>query len=97
MGSAGSLVAAIPSSTSFKSGVRRDKRNFYFYFLLREDLTVLLLLLLQEDDGSYDFEGQGAATLSLRSQTKLIPEVLSYVASEGKLGKRQPDSKEKYR
>jgi hypothetical protein len=33
--------------------------------------------------------------LSLRSQTKLTPEVLSYVASEGKLGKRQPDSKEK--
>ena len=33
--------------------------------------------------------------LSLRSQMKLIPEVLSYVASEGELGKRQPDSKEK--
>jgi hypothetical protein len=33
--------------------------------------------------------------LSLRSQTKLTREVLSYVASEGKLGKRQPDSKEK--
>jgi hypothetical protein len=33
--------------------------------------------------------------LSLRSQTKPIPEVLSYVASEGRLGKRQPDSKER--
>jgi hypothetical protein len=33
--------------------------------------------------------------LSLRLQTKLTPEVLSYVASEGKLGKRQLDSKEK--
>ena len=30
--------------------------------------------------------------LSLRSQMKLIPEVLSYMASEGELGKRQPDS-----
>lgn len=33
--------------------------------------------------------------LSIRSQMKLIPEVLSYAASEGELGKRQPDSKEK--
>lgn len=40
-----------------------------------------------------DEEGQGAATLSLRSQMKLTPEVLSYVASEGKLGRRQPYSK----
>jgi hypothetical protein len=34
--------------------------------------------------------------LSLRSQMKPIPEVLSCVASEGKLGKRQPDSKERH-
>ena len=36
--------------------------------------------------------GHGAAMLSFRSQRKLIPEVGSNVASEGKLGKRHPAS-----
>lgn len=49
---------------------------------------------MQVEVGTLDLEGQGASMLSLRSQTKPIPEVLSYVASEGKVGKRQPDSKE---
>lgn len=46
-----------------------------------------------EAELEYD-EDQGAATLSLRSQMKPIPEVWSYVKSVGKLGKRHPDSTE---
>lgn len=51
--------------------------------------------MLQEEAGPSEEEGQGAARLSLRSQTKPIPELSSYVTSEGKLGKRQPVSREK--
>lgn len=50
------------------------------------------VLLLQEGNCTMESDGQGAAILSLRSQMKLIPEVESNIASEGKLGKRQPDS-----
>lgn len=51
----------------------------------------LNILLLHDGDGNWDEEGHGAGMLSLRSQIKLIPD-LSNVASEGKLGRRQPDS-----
>ena len=37
-------------------------------------------------------EGHGAGMLSLRSQVKLIPVSWSNIASDGKLGNRQPDS-----
>lgn len=50
------------------------------------------ILLLQEDDGACDAFGHGAAILSFRSQVKLIPENGSNVASDGKLGRRHPDS-----
>lgn len=53
-----------------------------------------ILLFLQDEAGLKGEVGQGAATLSLRSQMKLTPEVLSKVASEGKLGRRQPYSDE---
>ena len=45
--------------------------------------------LLHDEVANWDVEGQGAGILSFRSQRKLIP-VLSNVASEGKLGNRQP-------
>lgn len=47
---------------------------------------------MHDEAGNWDEEGQGAGMLSFRSQMKLIPEDLSNVASEGKLGKRHPDS-----
>lgn len=50
------------------------------------------ILLLHGEVGINKEEGHGAGILSLRSQRKLIPENLSKVASDGKLGKRQPDS-----
>lgn len=50
---------------------------------------------MQVKAGTEELDGQGAAMLSFRSQTKPIVEVLSFVASEGKLDKRQPDPKEK--
>lgn len=53
---------------------------------------VLGLHLLQEDGGLNEADGHGAAMLSFRSHIKLIPEVLSNVASEGMLGRRHPDS-----
>lgn len=54
-------------------------------------LKLYILLLQVEAAPEYD-EDQGAATLSLRSQMKPIPEVRSYVKSVGKLVKRHPDS-----
>lgn len=63
----------------------------------KNETLISNLLLLQDDGGSENEEGQGAAMLSLRSQMKLTPEVLSNVASEGKLGRRQPYSKRKKR
>lgn len=51
------------------------------------------VLLLHEDGSGYDVEGHGATMLSLRSQMNPIPEVLSNIASEGRLGKRQPDTR----
>lgn len=54
------------------------------------------ILLLQKETGLEDEEGQGAAMLSFRSQMNPTPEVVSHVTSEGKLGRRQPDSDWKY-
>lgn len=48
--------------------------------------------LLHDLEASWDVEGQGAGILSFRSQRKVTPEVLSKIASEGKLGNRQPYS-----
>lgn len=53
----------------------------------------LYVLLLHEDGSEYDVVGHGATMLSLRSQMNPIPEVPSNTAFEGKLGKRQPDSR----
>lgn len=53
--------------------------------------------LLHDWVGNRDEEGHGAGMLSFRSQIKLIPEDLSNVASEGKLGRRHPDSARKGR
>lgn len=50
------------------------------------------ILLLHDDADDWDEEGHGAGILSFRSQIKLIPDDLSSVASEGKLGRRHPDS-----
>ena len=50
------------------------------------------ILLLHDDADNWDEEGHGAGILSFRSQMKLIPDDLSSVASEGKLGRRHPDS-----
>lgn len=47
---------------------------------------------LQVEAEDWVEEGHGAGMLSLRSQVKLIPESLSNIASDGKLGNRQPDS-----
>lgn len=51
------------------------------------------ILLLHDEAGRSDGSGHGAGILSFRSQMKLIPENLSNVASEGKLGRRHPDTK----
>ena len=48
---------------------------------------------MHDEAGSSDRLGHGAGILSFRSQMKLIPENLSNVASEGKLGRRHPDAK----
>jgi hypothetical protein len=48
--------------------------------------------LLHDEVVTWDVEGQGAGILSFRSQRKVTPVVLSKIASEGKLGNRQPDS-----
>lgn len=47
---------------------------------------------LQEVAEDWEDEGHGAGMLSLRSQVKLIPVSWSNIASDGKLGNRQPDS-----
>lgn len=47
---------------------------------------------LQVEAEDWVDEGQGAGMLSLRSQVKLIPVSWSNIASDGKLGNRQPDS-----
>ena len=47
---------------------------------------------LQVEAEDREDEGHGAGMLSLRSQVKLIPVSLSNIASDGKLGNRQPDS-----
>lgn len=58
------------------------------------DMRTLHILLLQNDSvPCSDADDQGAAILSLRSQVKPIPDVRSKVASDGKLGRRHPDSK----
>ena len=51
------------------------------------------VLLLHEDRRGDDDEGHGATMLSLRSHMNPMPEVLSNIASEGRLGNRQPDSR----
>lgn len=50
------------------------------------------ILLLQDEAVTWDLLGQGAGILSFKSQRKLIPEDMSNVASDGKLGKRHPTS-----
>lgn len=50
------------------------------------------ILLLHDWVGNWEVEGQGAGMLSFKSQRKLIPEDWSNVTSDGKLGKRHPDS-----
>lgn len=50
---------------------------------------------MHEEAGTKEVEGQEASRLSLRSHMKLIPVFWSYDTSEGKLGKRQPESREK--
>lgn len=52
-------------------------------------------ILLLHDADNWDVDGHGAGILSFKSQMKLIPEYWSNVASEGKLGRRHPDSKGK--
>jgi len=47
---------------------------------------------LQVEAEDREDEGHGAGMLSLRSQVKLIPVSLSNIASDGRLGNRQPDS-----
>jgi hypothetical protein len=54
-------------------------------------------ILLLHDADNWDVDGHGAGILSFKSQMKLIPEYWSNVASEGKLGRRHPDSKWKRR
>lgn len=56
------------------------------------DDKLICIHLLHEDDDIWDAEGHGAAMLSFRSQVKLIPEDGSKVTSDGKLGRRHPDS-----
>lgn len=56
-------------------------------------MRMLNILLLQVEIAPSGADNQGAAILSLRSQVKPIPEFRSKIASEGKLGRRQPDSK----
>ena len=51
------------------------------------------VLLLHEDGSEYDVVGHGATMLSLRSQMNPIPEVPSNAVFDGKLVKRQPDSR----
>lgn len=50
------------------------------------------LLLLQDDAVIWDVEDHGAGIWSFRSQTKLIPEDGSNMASDGRLGRRHPNS-----
>ena len=47
---------------------------------------------MHDEAGNCEGAGQGAGILSFRSQRKLRPVALSNTASDGKLGKRHPDS-----
>lgn len=47
---------------------------------------------LHDEGGNWDIDGQGAGMLSFKSHTKLIPIILSSIASDGKLGKRHPET-----
>lgn len=47
---------------------------------------------MQDDAVIWDVEDHGAGIWSFRSQTKLIPEDGSNMASEGRLGRRHPNS-----
>lgn len=47
---------------------------------------------LHDEAGNWDIDGQGAGMLSFKSHTKLIPTVLSSIASDGKLDKRHPET-----
>lgn len=67
-------------------------RNFSFFSPLKEKGV---LLLLHDDAVIWDVEDHGAGIWSFRSQTKLIPEDGSNMASEGRLGRRHPNSGKK--
>ena len=47
---------------------------------------------MHDEAGIWEVDGQGAGMLSFKSQRKLTSEDSSNVASDGKLGKRHPDS-----
>lgn len=48
--------------------------------------------MLHDESANWDVEGQGAGMLSFKSQTKLTSDDLSNTTSDGKLGKRHPES-----
>lgn len=71
---------------------KKIKKKSSLPLKIRQNLNKVYVHLLHDEAGTWEVEGQGAGILSFRSQRKLMPEVLSNVASEGKLGNRQPAS-----
>lgn len=50
------------------------------------------ILLLHDEAGNCEVAGHGAGMLSFKSQRKLTPADWSKTTSDGKLGRRHPDS-----
>lgn len=87
-------ASVVGKQTTGGIGIQLSKTNIIAY-CNEEKYYISSILLLHVDGGSENEEGHGAAMLSFRSQMKLTPEVLSNVASVGRLGRRQPYSKTK--
>lgn len=89
-GRAGILTAAEEGKQNNRMQVTKQRKEMSKKIEKLKTINHLRFLQVEAED--WEEEGHGAGMLSLRSQVKLIPESLSNIASDGKLGNRQPDS-----